>query len=69
METPSVEEFINEEQQKEGTSAVETPSLEEFVRAEHAVGSTAMGMETPFVEEFVNEAVKGEESTLYRGKC
>ena len=56
METCCVEHSCNEEQQKEGTSAVATPSVEEsveeFVRAVRAEGSTAM--KTPSVEEFVN---------------
>ena len=64
METCCVEHCCNEEQQKEGTSAVDTPSVEEFARAVSAEGSTAM--ETPSVEEFVNEKVKEEESTAVK---
>ena len=59
-----MEHCCNEEQWKEGTSAVDTPSVEEFVRAVHAEGSNAM--KTPSVEEFVNEKVKEEESTTVK---
>ena len=54
-EAPSVEEFCNEQQQKEGTSALESPSVGEFVKTEHSEGRTKM--ETLSVNEFVNEKV------------
>ena len=52
-ENPLKKRCVDEEEQNEGTSAVETPSVEEFGKEEEGEGTSAL--DTPSVEEFGKE--------------
>ena len=51
-ENPLTKKCVGEEEQNEGTSAVETPSVEKFVKEEEGEVKTAV--ETPSMEEFLS---------------
>ena len=60
-ENPLAKRCAGEEEQNEGTSAVETPSMEECVKEEEGEGKTVV--ETPFVEECCDGEQQKEETS------
>ena len=61
VENPLPKKSLGEQEQNEGTSAVETPSVEEFVKEEEGEGKTEV--ETPWVEECCDEEQQTEETS------